>query len=98
MLENNFEFQFLFQEMELKHDCTYEYPPIGASFSFQYCEKFASFCQVSLPPLSGVGVGFGGGRERPLKTRLVLLYGKRMDMGSNVSTANIQNGGARVIE
>ena len=56
MLENNFEFQFLFQEMELKHDCTYEYPPIGASFSFQYCEKFASFCQVSLPPLSGVVV------------------------------------------
>ena len=37
LLENNFEFQFLFQDMELKHDCTYKYPPIGASFPFQYC-------------------------------------------------------------
>lgn len=29
---------------------------------------------------------------------MVLLYGKIMDIGSNVSTANIQNGGARVID
>ena len=77
MLENNFEFQFLFQEMELKHDCTYEYPPIGASFSFQYREKFASFCQFSLPPLSGVGVRVWWKKREAAENKVVSFVWKK---------------------
>ena len=30
---------------------------LGRHFLSSFVKKFASFCQVSLPPLSGVGVG-----------------------------------------
>lgn len=71
---------------------------LGHHFLSSIVKNLRPFVKSLFLRCPGWGWGFGGGRERLLKTRLVLLYGKRMDIGSNVSTANIQNGGARVIE